>query len=128
MLQFKQSDTAAVMLFTLKELVTLNDPSYLFVFKHVLTKQKVKFVKGVSAEESPFPERYSQFTIDATEVFANAPTGEWHYTVHQQLSSSNTDEDLAEGVLEYGKLILDRETAFEYTSYNEATTYKAYNG
>ena len=128
MIQFKQSDVAAVMILTLTENVSLNDPYFLFVFTHVLTKQQVKFIKATGADESNYPERYNQFTIDASVIFLNKPIGEWHYKVYEQASSTNTDEDSTGAVLEYGKLLLNRTTEFAFTKYNEPTTFTAYNG
>lgn len=128
MLQFKQSDTAAELILTLTENVSINDPYFLFIFTHVLSKQKIKFIKFKDEDESGFTERYNLFTINAAVVFLNAPIGEWHYKVYQQASESNTDEILTGAILEYGKLILDRATAFAFTKYNEAQTFKAYNG
>lgn len=128
MLQFDQDDTAAIMILTLTELVTLPAPYYLFLFTHVETKNIVAFVKAEIDDESDYPQRYNQFTIDAADVFEDQPTGEWHYKVYEQASSTNVDPDLTGGVLEEGNLILDRATAFEYTQYNSATSFKAYNG
>lgn len=128
MLQFKQDDTTAEMILTLTELVTLTAPYYLFVFTHVETKSVVAFVKSVADDESDYPQRYNQFTIDAADVFEDQPTGEWHYKVYEQESSTNVNTDMAGGILEEGKLLLDRATEFAYGQYNSNTTYKAYNG
>jgi hypothetical protein len=128
MLQFKQDDTTAVMILTLTELVTLTVPYYLFMFTHVETKNMVVFVKSVADDESDYPQRYNQFTIDAADVFEDQPTGEWHYKVYEQASSTNVDLALAGGILEEGKLILERATEFSYSMYDQNTSYKAYNG
>lgn len=128
MLQFKQDDTAAEMILTLTEFVTLTTPYYLFVFTHVETKNTVAFVKSEADDESDYPDRYNQFTIDATDIFEDQPTGEWHYKVYEQESSTNTDPDLAGVLLEDGKLLLERSTEFEYGQYSTNTSYKAYNG
>lgn len=128
MLQFKQDDTAAVMILTLTELVTINTPSYLFVFTHVTTKAVVAFVKAEANDESEYPNRYNQFTINAATVFDDQPVGEWHYKVYEQESAVNTDPDAAGTLLEYGKLLLDRATEFEFTMYDQAQSYKTYNG
>lgn len=128
MLQFKQDDTQAVMILTLTELATLTTPYYLFVFTHVTTKDVVAFVKGVADDESDYPQRYNQFTIDASVVFAAKQVGEWHYKVYEQDDADNLDPDNAAGLLEEGKLLLDRATDFEYDMYNQSTTYKTYNG
>jgi hypothetical protein len=128
MLQFAQDNTAAEMILTLTEFVTLPAPYYLFVFTHVETKSIVAFVKAEADDESDYPDRYNQFTIDAADVFDNQPTGEWHYKVYEQESSTNTDTDLTGDLLEDGKLILDRSTAFAYSQYDSTTSYKVYNG
>lgn len=128
MLQFDQDNTAAVLILTLTEFVTINTPYYLFVFTHVTTKAVVTMIKGEIDDESEFPNRYNQFTINAAEVFEDQPPGEWHYKVYQQSSATNIDSNAAQGVLEYGKLILDRATEFTYTMYEQAQSYKVYNG
>lgn len=128
MLQFKQDDTAAVMILTLTEFVTLTAPYYLFVFTHVTTKDQVKFIKAEADDESAYPDRYNQFTINAATVFEDQQPGEWHYKVYEQESAVNIDPTLAGIILEDGKLILDRSTEFEYTQYEQTASYKVYNG
>lgn len=128
MLQFDQDETAAVLILTLTEFVTINTPYYLFVFTQVTTKDQVKFIKAEIDDESEYPNRYNKFTINPAEVFEDQQPGEWHYKVYQQSSATNTDPDAAEGPLEYGKLILDPATQFSYTMYEQSQTYKAYNG
>jgi hypothetical protein len=128
MLQFRLDYTAAVMILTLTEKVTIEAPYYLFAFTHVTTKNQVKFIKSEADDESDYPERYNQFTINAATVFAGQQSGEWHYKVYEQESSSNTDPALAGIILEEGKLLLDRSTDFEYAQYDQSTSYKVYNG
>lgn len=128
MLQFKQDDTTAAMILTLTEFVTLPAPYYLFVFTHVETKEVVAFVKAEADDESDYPQRYNKFTINAATVFANKQPGEWHYKVYEQASAVNLDPALSGGILEYGKLYLDRAVDFEYTKYEGTTSYKTYNG
>ena len=128
MLQFKQDDTLAIMILTLTELVTLATPYYLFVFTHVTTKDVVAFVKSEADDESDYPQRYNQFTVDASTVFNGKPTGEWHYKVYEQGSADNLNPDDTNGLLEEGKLLLDRVTEFAYTQYEGTTSYKTYNG
>lgn len=128
MLQFKQDDTAAVMILTLTEKVTLATPYYLFVFTHVTTKDQVKFIKAEIDDGSDYPDRYNQFTINAATVFDDQQPGEWHYKVYQQESAVNLDPALAGIILEEGKLLLDRATEFEYSMYEGTTSYKTYNG
>jgi len=128
MLEFKQTDTAAPLIVTLTERVTIDAPYFLFVFTHVLTKQVVSFIKSEAQDESDYPERFNQYTINPAAVFLNKPIGEWHYTIYQQASSSNTSPDATQGALEYGKMIMERDPAFAYTIYDEPTTITAYNG
>jgi hypothetical protein len=126
-LQFRQSDTAAEILLTLKEKVSINDPYYLFVFTHVLTKEKVRFSKFESEDESDYQDRVNKFTIDASAVFSGKPVGEYHYEVYEN-TTNGLNELTAGALLENGKLILLREEDFSFTQYNETQSYKAYNG
>lgn len=128
MLQFKQDDTAAVMILTLTEFVTLTAPHYLFVFTHVETKNVVAFVKAEIDDESDYPQRFNKFTINVPVVFDNQPTGEWHYKIYEQSSSTNIDPVLTGALLEEGKLFLDRAIEFAYMMYEQTQSYKAYNG
>lgn len=128
MIQFKQDDTAAVMILTLTELVSIPTPYYLFVLTHVTTKDQVKFIKSEADDESDYQDRYNQFTINAATVFDSKQPGEWHYKVYEQESAVNLDPALSGAVLEYGKLLLDRATEFEYSMYNQTASYKVYNG
>ncbi len=128
MLQFKQDDTAAVLILTLTELVSIPAPNYLFVFTHVTTKEIVAFVKSEADDESLYPQRYNKFTINAATVFAGKQPGEWHYVVYEQDNPVNMDPDNTNSILEYGKLYLDRATEISYTQYEQATSYKTYNG
>lgn len=128
MLQFKQDNTAAVIIVTLTELVSISSPYYLFVFTHVTTKDVVKFIKSEVDDESDYPIRYNQFTIDAAAIFDGQQPGEWHYKVYEQSSSTNTDTTLTGAIIEEGKLLLDRSAEFAYTQYDQSTSFKTYNG
>lgn len=128
LLQFKQSDTEAVLTLTLTEKVTVTDPYFLFVFTHVLTKQVVSFIKYSGNDESDFTTRYNQFTINPSVTFYGKPVGEWHYKIYEQASDDNTDVSATGAILEYGKMRLDRATEFAFTQYNEPQTFTAYNG
>lgn len=123
MLELHSGQTGEKIIVTLTELTTLSNPYYLFVFTHTETKNVVAFVVG--ADESPYPERYNQFTVSAA-LFN--PDGYWLYEVHEQESSTNTDSAASGAIVEYGKMILYKVDEFEYQQYNEPVTYKAYNG
>lgn len=128
MLEFKQNDTSKAIILTLKELESIDSPNYLFVFTHIETNDKVSFVKLNSDEESSYKNRYNQFTINPSVLFAGKHPGEWHYRVYEQVSDSNTDPALSGSVIENGKLMLLRSADFEFTKYESATTFKTYNG
>ncbi len=118
MLQFKQTDTEAFLILTLNERMTLIEPDILFTFTHVLTKAVVSFTRAYGADQSTHQERYNQFQINPTAVFANQPRGEWHYVISE-----------VDGVeLENGKLMLLPGTEYSPVMYNQPTTYAAYNG
>ena len=128
MLEFKQNDTAAAMVLTLSEFVTLPEPNYLFVFTHGTTKDVVAFVKKEIDDQSRYSDRYNKFTINASTIFAGKQPGEWHYKVFEQISGTNTDPSLAGSLLESGKLLLDRSADFSFKQYDSATSFKTYNG
>lgn len=128
MLLLVQDGAADRMILTLAELKTLTSPYYLFIFTHTLTKTVVKFIKAPADEESLFPERYNKYTINTSVMFLSKPVGEWLYTVYEQASAVNLDPALSTGIVEQGKMQLDRATDFEFDKYNAAVTYKTYNG
>ena len=128
MLEFKQDDITAVLILTLTENTTLPAPDYLFVFTHVETKDTVSFVKAEIDDESLYPQRYNQFTIDPSVVFAGKQPGEWHYRIYEQDNATNLNPALSGIVLENGKLRLNRATEFAFAKYDSATSFKVYNG
>ncbi len=128
MLEFKRTDTSAELILTLTEMVSIDNANYLFVFTNVLTKDIISFVKLQGDDESAFPERYNQFTIDPASLFLQSQPGEWHYQIYEQESTTNLDPVLAGGKLEDGKLIIEEDPAFQFTKYDSPTTFKTYNG
>jgi hypothetical protein len=128
MLQFKQSDVSATIILTLTELVTIPNAYYLFVFTHTTTKDVVAFVLGQSDDNSAYQYRYNSFTINPSVLFAGYDVGEWRYRVYQQASPTNTNTALANGVIEYGRLVLDRSVDFAYSAYDTAQNFKEYSG
>lgn len=114
MIEFNKTDNNVVMIFTLTENVTVNDPIYDFVFTHILTKSQVTFSKQVTDDESQFQDRYNQFTV-LTSLFPYV--GQYNYEVTEQQTGIN---------LEKGKLLITED--FNYTIYNGSTNYKVYKG
>ncbi len=128
MVELRKGQTSENIIVTLNELKTLNEPYYLFVFTQVTTKQVVSFIKSTSDDLSEYPERYNEFEIDTQDLFGTAQPGQWHYEIYEQVSSTNTDVENTTSLLEYGAMILSAAAEFEFTQYNNAVTYKAYNG
>jgi hypothetical protein len=95
------------LVFTLTEKVTLNNPYYLFSFKHQVLMSTVNFI---SSDVSGFPTRYNKFLITETTGVTNLTsgivslpeTGFYEYAIYQQTSSSNLNVANAEGLLEIG--------------------------
>jgi len=95
------------LVFTLTEKVTLNNPYYLFSFKHQVLMSTVNFI---ASDVSGFPTRYNKFlitettgTVNLTSGVVSLPeTGFYEYAIYQQTSSSNLNVANAEGLLEIG--------------------------
>lgn len=127
MLELHHGETDEKIIVTLNELVTLADPYFLFVFDHVETKQTVFLLRSNEDDESDYPYRYNQFNIRTDILFANKPTGEWHYKIYEQADNFSLDPT-GKTLLESGKLRLYPATDFEFTTYEQAVTFKTYNG
>lgn len=128
MIELVQGAASDEVIVTLNEKATLATPYYLFVFTHATTKEVVSFVRSYETDLSDTPTRYNRFDINTGLYFLNKPSGEWLYEVYEQGSNTNTDPDLATGLLENGKMNLRDSEEFTYTEYNQAVTYKAYDG
>ena len=97
------------LVFTLTEKVTLNNPYYLFSFKHQVLMSTVNFI---ASDVSGFPTRYNKFLITETTGVTNLTsgivslheTGFYEYAIYQQTSSSNLNVANAEGLLEIGMI------------------------
>lgn len=126
MIELVQGDVSEQIIVTLNEKKTLASPNYLFVFTHSTTKEVVAFVAGV--DQSGFPDRFNQFEINTAVKFLDKPSGEWLYEVYEQVSAVNINPDSALTLVENGKMRLRDSSEFTYTQYNQAATYKAYEG
>jgi hypothetical protein len=131
MIELTKGQSGEKIIITLTELKTLDEPNFLFIFTHTLTKETVVFIKLNIDDESDYPSRYNQFDINTAALFGTGkPTGEWLYRIYEQVSAMNTDPDLATGVVENGKMLLYPAAAdiFDYEKYDEPVTFKQYNG
>jgi hypothetical protein len=102
---------------TLTEKQSLGNPNYLFRFKNRTTHEEVRFVRLYATDLSPFKERYNQFSISVNTYFFQKDLGEWEYFIYEQLSTTNTDPDLAYSLLETGIMVLDEVSSPTFTEY-----------
>lgn len=105
------------LILTLKEKSTLSNPLYNIEFTNVVTKQIVSIQLGTDL--SSYKDRFNKFLINTAALFYNYPLGQWHYKVVE--TTSNV-------VVEVGKMILVKDTAFSFNAYNTNTTFKGYSG
>lgn len=126
MILLNLGQTAETITVTLNEKRTLDSGYYLFVFTNILTRQVVNKIYSFLDDTSDFQDRYNEFEINTDSVFSSYPVGQWAYNVYEQASSTNTDTTGLTNV-ETGIMML-KTTAFEFESYNQSTTFKAYNG
>jgi hypothetical protein len=127
MLLLTLGQTAENIVVTLNEKKILTEGYFLFVFTHYTTKQVVYKIYSMLADDSDYPDRFNQFVINTSVVFASCPTGMWKYNVYEQVGGSNTVVDglteLEEGILE-----LKPATEFEPEIYSQSQSYKVYGG
>jgi hypothetical protein len=120
MLQLTQGATSQNIVVTLWEKLTITSNIYYkFIYTHVVTKQTVTDTIAATSDISTYQERYNEFTLNPSVLFASKPTGEWHYKIYQQEGSGGNQGIL----LEQGKLFLTPATPFAYTKPNETTEY-----
>ena len=115
------------MIVTLNERRTLAAGYYLFLFENVTTRDQVTKIFNFSDDESSYPDRYNQFPIVTSTLFAGQNTGHWTYRVYEQASSSNVDPTgLTE--VETGILQLKPATVDSFVENTGATTFTQYEG
>lgn len=127
MLLLNRENTADRIVVTLTEKVTVTDPIYLFIFTHVTTKSKVSFTKVSGQDTSTAKERYNEFTVDTSVLFADENTGQWQYEVYQTDDTDPDQSTTGKVLLENGKMELRAETnPTTFTGYSTATTFTGY--
>lgn len=117
MITLTKGNSAEKIILTLTEKSTLSNPTYRISFTNVTTKDVVTFQLGV--DSSGYPVRFNEFTIDTNTNFSTQQRGQWQYVCYENISSIE---------VENGKMLLNEATEFNYTGYNEATSYKGYGG
>lgn len=110
MIQLTKGQSADVIV-TATEKVTLADPYFLFVFTNPETDIVVKKVFATADDQSPFPTRYNDFTIDVDTLFAGKQEGQWQYQIFEQDNAENTDVTATVGLLETGMMQLNKAVA-----------------
>lgn len=111
---------------TLTELTTINNPFYLFVFKHIETKKENKIILSSADDLSDYKYRFNKWKIDKS-IFSNWQEGQYLYDSYEQ--SSSTDMSVADkNKVESGKMNLLSNDRFIFAEYNTQTTFKSYDG
>lgn len=117
MVILNKGETSENIVLTLTEKSTLTAPTYYLVCTNVSTKSAITIDLG--DDLSPYTTRYNEFNINPSVVFAGEQHGQWLYKAFEYLSDVE---------VENGKLLLKNSTDFNFTGYDEATTYSGYAG
>lgn len=123
MVTLTQNATSEKVVLTLTEKVTLTNPFFMFVFTHVTTKAEVTFNRSYGDDSSKDRERCNIFEVDTSALFVGKDSGQWHYEVYE-----STDGETRGGLLENGKMILNKATSVTVTGYSTKPTYSGYAG
>jgi hypothetical protein len=87
---------------------TLSNPYYLFSFQHIASKERISFIpkvitSNVRYDKFRFRETFqTNLSVDPPDVYFKY-TGQYYYSIFEQLSPTNTDIDLAYNKLESGR-------------------------
>ena len=119
MLHLTAGNTDDRIIVTLNEKKTIDEPTYQFVFTHITTKEVVQFNLPATAEVSSYRNRYNEFSIDTSVLFAGSTPGQWQYEINEVESGLQ---------MENGKMFLQGSSNFAYTGYSPSVTYKGYGG
>jgi hypothetical protein len=119
MLQIDKGETKNWFL-TLTEKVTISPVYFLFSFTHRLTNTTTNVIL---TDISAYTERYNKFSVDESSL--DIYSGEYMYRVYAQTSSSNTDPDLADELVEQGILKVNETDALP-TEHQPSLTERVY--
>lgn len=123
MINLTKGNNSQVIYFTARELASITNPYFLFIFTNNLTGESVIFNKANESDN----ERVDKITIDVDAYFENYDCGMWDYTIRQK--SNGSDVTVSGIVLEKGLMYLRQADPFAPTSYGEQNnTFKTYNG
>jgi hypothetical protein len=112
-------ETAEYIYLTLTEKQELTNPNYLFVFRSRTTNLEVKFVLLNSDDVSLHKTRYNKFNIDVNDYFQNYQTGDYTYSVYEQTSTTNLNQNNL-NLLESGLMqLVHGQNGFSYYQPND---------
>lgn len=131
MINLRKSQINVVVL-TLTEKTTIDNPTYLFEFKDNQTKA---FTYFIAEDISEFKERFNKFSITEKTNPNNligevelVLDGQYAYTVREQSSTTNLDPLLSGAIVETGKVTVT-DTDEVIPTYNpDSNIIKVYNG
>ena len=90
---------------------TLSNPYYLFSFQHIASKERVSFLPQVITSNCRYDK--FRFTESTTTNLSQVPPrvnfpylGQYYYSIYEQLTSSNTNPELAFNKLESGRAVV----------------------
>jgi len=115
------------MLVTLTEMVTLENPYFLFVFTPLSEGAPVAVVFSPDTDVSTYKDRYNEFLIDVDEIFEGRNAQKWSYEVYQQESESNTNVALAGALIENGNMSLWAPESETFTEHSTDLIFKMHN-
>lgn len=127
-----RKQTTNVIVLTLKEKTTIENPVYLFEFKDNQTKVLIYFI---AQDDSLFKARFNKFSIIEKSLPNNLlgeveliNDGQYAYTIREQLSTTNLDPLQSGAIVETGKVTVT-DTAEVIATYNpDSNTIRVYNG
>lgn len=110
------------------ELSSSTSTHLLFTFKNVFNKRVISIAIDKLSDSSTNKNRYSLFKMPTFVLFFNEQVGRWHYTVRDQNSAINLDEQLAGEVIESGTMYLHDNVKFYYKKYSQQQFFIGYDG
>ena len=99
------------MVLTLKELQTLDNPYWLFVFYN--EENLLNYDSIILSDLSNYKERFNEFQLTLP-TDLDLSQGDYIYKVYEQTSDSNLDPELADNLCETGKALVIGTGATEY--------------
>jgi hypothetical protein len=122
MIILNKSNNSESIIVTLNESTTINEPYYLFRFKHVTTNLPFEFLFSSVNDVSLYQQRFNEFIINTSDLFSDAPLGQYQYKVYERVDAGSDPIDEA-SLLECGKMLLKEDEAEIYSTFDTETTY-----